>query len=226
MDQYRNTPVCSEWYFCRASRCEFNKPMESDLDQQIPGIPCRERIPLLAPSGSALMSFLPLLRFRASRLGLLFWLAAPLVLPPPLVAEDSVLMVQVSHRDGYPLRGVGIGTKGSGSMETTDGDGKAWIQLVEGVHPGDRVTLLVRSKAQDPWFFVRPPEGRTRVRNVSMKVRHFLLGISTESVVAPAPSLSARARSQGSRLVRRCVRGVSLRSRYRLGQCWRRWSAG
>ncbi len=59
-----------------------------------------------------------------------------------------------------------------------------------------------------------------RERNVSMRMRHFLLGISTESVVAPAPSLSTRARRQVSRLVRRRLRGVSPRSRYRLGQCW------
>ncbi len=72
-----------------------------------------------------------------------------------------------------------------------------------------------------PFTFLFPAADIAQVmRNVSMRMRHFLLGISTESVVAPAPSLSTRARRQVSRLVRRRLRGVSPRSRYRLGQCW------
>lgn len=81
-----------------------------------------------------------------------------------VAASPSEMALIVKDRSGRALEGVYIGIASpGGSIDRSDGDGKAWAVLPIGRKPGEPVTLLVRFVEGDPWIIVSPKGGRTIV---------------------------------------------------------------
>jgi hypothetical protein len=88
--------------------------------------------------------------------------AALLVVALPLVAEQSILVVNVRNAADEPLPRVRIGTIGDGSTATSDNTGRARIRLPSAVGPGSGVTLQIVPPPKD-LVIMAPYQGRTPV---------------------------------------------------------------
>src|SRR4029453_1203718 len=75
------------------------------------------------------------------------------------LAEQGVLVVQISDTQGQPIQGVVVGTKGDGSVSArSDVAGRARVQLSAQSRPGDWVQLQViaRLSGNRDWVFISP----------------------------------------------------------------------
>jgi tetratricopeptide (TPR) repeat protein len=105
------------------------------------------------------------------------------------LAEQGVLVVQISDTQGQPIQGVVVGTKGDGSVSArSDVAGRARVQLSAQSRPGDWVQLQViaRLSGNRDWVFISPWDEQVIVPSFDNKPGNFVplvLGLRSDKAL-------------------------------------------